>query len=137
MLWADKKFRLGRTSKNHEKKRQASKTYAVGRPPKMGKATVTLSSQCLTESSLSEAVNKLILPQQWSSQPTTGNVAQVCKVSLTKTHGSVVTHSVTVYNDYRIARRLFLKGIYFWIFRLAYSVQKFIQPKFIYNKAHN
>ena len=113
MLWADKKFRLGRTSKNYEKKRQASKTDAVDRPPKMGKATVTLSSQCLTESSLSKAVNKLILPQQWSSQPTAGNVAQVCKVLLTETHGSVVTHSVTVYNDYRIARRLFLKGFIF------------------------
>ena len=44
-------------------------------------------------------MKKLILPQLLSHQPTAGNVAQVCKVSLTDTHCSVVIHSVTIHND--------------------------------------
>ena len=43
-------------------------------------------------------MKKLILPQQLSHQPTAGNVLKFA-VSLTDTHDSVVTHSVTIHND--------------------------------------
>ena len=85
----------------------------VGHQKNSHRTTVTLNSHCLEKNpneSVVEKVQKLILPQQWSHQSTAGNVAQVCKVSLTDTHGSVVTHSVTIHND--LSWSIFVHGHY-------------------------
>ena len=100
-----RKPRIGRTVKNFEKKRQGSKKYLVGRPSKRNSSqqphivvTTTQKQFCAT-SNIQQIKQLMITPQEWVSQSTSDNTIQLCKISLTEFHGSVVTHTVTIYND--------------------------------------
>jgi len=55
--------------------------------------------QFCTQSDVEKLKKSMVLPQHWINQSTSHNPIQVCKVSLTESHGLVVTHSVTISND--------------------------------------
>ena len=73
----------------------------------------------------------MVLPQHWINQSTPHNPIQVCKVSLTESHGLVVTHSVTIYND--LSRSAFVHGHHLKINDLSvqFSVPEKIDAHFL------